>query len=141
MLLPGAPSWPHAPRHQLSGTGTYLVTAGTYQKTHFFRKSARLDAFQNDLFTVMQEFAWTLEAWAVFSNHYHFIAHCPTGANDATSLSRLLTHLHRRAAMWLNECDESPGRKVWHHYWETQLTYQKSYLARLNYVHQGAGFG
>jgi putative transposase len=25
---------------------------------------------------------------------------------------------------------------VWHNYWETRLTYQRSYLARLNYVHQ-----
>ena len=28
------------------------------------------------------------------------------------------------------------GRQVWHNFWETRLTYQKSYLARLNYVHQ-----
>lgn len=31
-----------------------------------------------------------------------------------------------------------PGRKVWHNYFETRLTHQKSYLARLNYVHQNA---
>src|SRR6266404_5459796 len=29
-----------------------------------------------------------------------------------------------------------PGRKIWHNFWDTKLTYQKSYLARLNYVHQ-----
>ena len=32
--------------------------------------------------------------------------------------------------------DGSPGQKVWHDYRETRLTYKKSYLARLNYVHQ-----
>ena len=32
--------------------------------------------------------------------------------------------------------DGAPGRKVWHNYRETRLTYQRSYLARLNYVHQ-----
>ena len=32
--------------------------------------------------------------------------------------------------------DNAPNRKVWCNYWETKLTYQRSYLARLNYVHQ-----
>ncbi|MGA7274814.1 MAG: hypothetical protein WBX14_08225, partial [Candidatus Udaeobacter sp.] len=31
-----------------------------------------------------------------------------------------------------------PARKVWHNFWDTKLSYQKSYLARLNYVHQNA---
>jgi putative transposase len=25
---------------------------------------------------------------------------------------------------------------VWHNFWETRLTFEKSYFARLNYVHQ-----
>ena len=32
--------------------------------------------------------------------------------------------------------DSTPGRQVWHNFRETRLTYEKSYLARLNYVHQ-----
>jgi len=32
----------------------------------------------------------------------------------------------------------APGRKVWHNFRETRLTYEKSYLARLNYAHQNA---
>ena len=27
---------------------------------------------------------------------------------------------------------------IWHNFWDTELTYEKSYLARLNYVHQNA---
>ena len=27
-------------------------------------------------------------------------------------------------------------QKIRHNFWETRLTYEKSYLARLNYVHQ-----
>jgi putative transposase len=41
-------------------------------------------------------------------------------------------------ARWINRLDGTPGRMVWHNYWETRLTYQRSYLARLNYVHQNA---
>ena len=48
----------------------------------------------------------------------------------------MLTVLHRRTAIWVNRLDKTAGRKIWHNFWDTKLTYQKSYLARLNYVHQ-----
>jgi putative transposase len=35
----------------------------------------------------------------------------------------------------LNEMDGTPGRKIWHQYWDSRITYQPSYLARLQYVH------
>lgn len=50
----------------------------------------------------------------------------------------MITVLHRETAIWVNKLDESPGRVVWHNFRETRLTYQKSYLVRLNYVHQNA---
>ena len=28
--------------------------------------------------------------------------------------------------------------KVWYNFWDTRLTFERSYLARLNYVHQNA---
>ena len=48
----------------------------------------------------------------------------------------MLGVLHTRTASWVNRLDKTSSRKVWHNFWETKLTYQKSYLARLNYVHQ-----
>ena len=50
----------------------------------------------------------------------------------------MLAKLHARTAVSLNRLDQTPDRKVWHNFWETKLTYQKSYLARLSYVHQNA---
>lgn len=58
------------------------------------------------------------------------------GAASGASLSQMLGTLHTRTAGWVNRLDHTPGRRVWHNFWETKLTYQKSYLARLNYVHQ-----
>src|SRR5439155_2784208 len=81
---------------------------------------------------------WRLEAWAVFSNHYHFVAHSPENENDASSLSRMLGRLHEKTAKWINKLDRTPGRQVWHNFRDTRLTYEKSYLARLRYVHQNA---
>jgi len=128
--------WPHAPLHQLSQRGTYFVTAGTYLKLHHFRSRQRLRILHRGLLTVARDFDWHLEAWAVFSNHYHFIGHSPAQAPDASNLADMLSVLHTKTAGWVNRLDHAPGRKVWFNYRETRLTYQRSYLARVNYVHQ-----
>jgi putative transposase len=130
--------WPHAPLHVLSESGTYIVTAGTYQKHHYFRGRERLEVLHRGLLKVAEESAWKLEAWAVFSNHYHFIGHSPSNDTDAKSLSPMLNKLHERTAIWINRMDHAPGRKVWFNFRETRLTYEKSYLARLHYVHHNA---
>ena len=88
------------------------------------------------MLSLAQQYRWQLEAWAVFSNHYHFIARSLEDADGSASLSEMLTVLHRRTAIWVNRLDNTPSRKIWHNFWDGKLTYQKSYLARLNYVHQ-----
>jgi len=128
--------WPHAPVHQLSESGTYIVTVGTYLKRHHFRGPDRLDVLHRGLLTLARDFGWDLEAWAVFPNHYHFVGHSPTQEQGAASLARMLGLLHEKTAKWVDRLDGTPGGKVWHNFRETLLTYQKSYLARLNYVHQ-----
>lgn len=127
--------WPHAPTHRLGSEGVYFVTAATYQKDHHFRGRARLEVLHRGLLKVCTLFEWRLEAWAVFSNHYHFVAHSP---GNAESLPFMLGHLHERMATWVNKLDTTPGRKVWHNYWETLLTHQTSYFARLCYTHKNA---
>jgi putative transposase len=128
--------WPHAPVHMLSDRGTYFLTAGTYRKEHFFRGANRLSVLHRGLLKLAQDIDWQLEAWAVFSNHYHFVAHSPESEDSAESLSRMLGLLHEKTAKWINKLDGKAGRQVWHNFWETKLTYEKSYLVRLNYVHQ-----
>ena len=130
--------WPHAPEHRLTETGTYFVTAATHQKAHHFRGAKRLEVLHRGLLTVAADAGWNLEAWAVFSNHYHFVAKTPEEASDASSLSQMLGLLHEKTAKWANKLDGVTGRKVWHNFRETRLTYEKSYFARLNYVHQNA---
>jgi putative transposase len=132
------PHWPHAPTHQLAVRGTYFVTGSTHKKLHFFRAAKRLEVLHRGLLAVADQFGWRLESWAAFSNHYHFVAHSPENSADASSLSEMLSVLHVKTAAWVNKLDKQPGRKVWFNYWDTRLTQQKSYLARLNYVHQNA---
>src|SRR5262245_19840406 len=50
----------------------------------------------------------------------------------------MLSHLHTETATAINHQENATGRPVWYNFWETRLTYERSYLARLNYVHQNA---
>jgi putative transposase len=125
--------WPHAPLHRLSDRGTFIVTAGTYHKEHFFRAPDRRDHLQEKLLALAKECGWQLEAWAVFSNHYHFVAHALAGAAD---LGELLKRLHGETSGHVNRLDQAEGREVWFNFWETVLTFEASYLARLSYVHR-----
>src|SRR5262249_16220863 len=133
--MPVRKDWPHAPIHRLSEHGTFLVTGATINKEHFFRGLDELTFLESELLRLAKQFEVALEAWAVFSNHYHFIAHVLGAENP---LATLLSELHTTTAMELNRRHGAPGRQVWFHYWDTQLTFEKSYLARLNYVHQNA---
>ena len=126
-------SWPHAPPHRLFEKGTYIVTCGTYQKQLFLNTPEKLTLVRNLLFELALKHGWALQAWAVMSNHYHFVASSP---DDPTSLKKMLSTLHTLSARDLNRMDSTPGRHVWYNYYESRITYEKSWLARLKYVHQ-----
>jgi putative transposase len=84
-------------------------------------------------FGLARDHAVSLQAWTVFSNHYHLVA---DGSGDA--LHRLLTELHSRQSIICNERDNAKGRKVWYQFRDTELTFERSWLARLRYTHENA---
>ena len=127
--------WAHSPMHQLTEAGAYIVTCGTYLKRHHFRGAERLRFLCDALLGRAAEYGWNLQAWAVFSNHYHFVALSPAGAD---SLVLFLKKLHSDTAMAANRWDGTRGRQVWFQYWDKHLTFEKSYFARLSYVHRNA---
>jgi len=127
--------WPHAPVHRLSEHGVYFVTAGTLHKRPLWDTPAKRDLLEGLLLSLARGNGWQLEAWAVFANHYHFVAR---GSPDSRPLRDFLRELHSRSAIALNRLDGVRGRTVWHNFWDTRLTYQHAYLARLNYTHQNA---
>jgi putative transposase len=125
-------SWHHRPAHLFVHGAMYLVTAGTLHKKRFFQANDRLALLQETLFDVAEHYGWGLQAWAIFSNHYHFIAQAP---RDAQTLRVMIQRLHSETSRKVNEMDSLPGRRVWFQYWDSCLTFEKSYYARLNYVH------
>ena len=125
--------WPHAPIHRLNSDGVFMVTGATLYKNHFFSGAEKLDLLEGTLLTLAKEYQWQLEAWSVFSNHYHFVGR---GNGQAGDMGIFLKHLHGETARKLNLLDHLTGRQVWYNFWDTELTFEKSYLARLSYVHR-----
>jgi len=113
-----------------------MITAGTYLKQHFFEGDLRLGFIQDLLLDTIFKHGWQVQAWAVFPNHYHFIA--GTSALSAASLPVLIREAHSISARWVNQQDGTSGRKVWYNYMESHITKEASHLARLHYVHANA---
>lgn len=128
------PPWPHAPPHWTFEPGIYFVTASTYRRQSLFADPAGLDIVSSRLLESARDFGWSVRAWVVLSNHYHFMARSPHGTGQ--SLRVWLRELHRSAALALNKQAQTPGRRVWMNFRESRITHQRSYLARLNYIHQ-----
>lgn len=128
--------WPHAPPHWTLLPGTYLVTAGTFQRQRLFDTPAKLTLVTHRLLDTAKEFGWQIKAWAVLANHYHILVDSPEGTGE--SLRVWLTNFHRTTAIALNQVDETPGRRVWFNFWESHITHQTSYLVRLRYVNENA---
>ena len=133
-------SWPHAPPHYFTPHGTYIITAATLiitaatlHRKPLFDCDAKLDLFRDTTFELAKDYSLVLQAWAFFANHYHLVV---SFENTNTTHRDFVRHLHRQLATRLNQVDAIPGRRVMYEFWDTHLTFEKSWLARLNYVHQ-----
>ncbi len=125
-------SWHHAPRHSTKGSGIYFITAATLHKEHFYRGHRRLDLLAKGVLAHVAEAGWRLDAWAVFSNHYHLVVGIPP---DGSAVPNVLRTIHSELAQQVNALDDAQGRQVWYQYRDTQLTGQRSELARTAYVY------
>lgn len=125
--------WHHRPTHVFRPQSAYILTAATLHKEHFFQGPERLRLLHNALLELAEKYEWQIQARAVFSNHYHWIGISP---ENSLTLKKFVSHLHTVTAAKINHLDGTPSRKVWFEFWDTCLTYEESYYARLKYVHQ-----
>ena len=123
----------HTPPHYFVPNAMYMVTGSIYQKQNLIYENRCKEFFLQTLFEKANLFGWNMEAWAVLHNHYHFISQAP---DDSITLPKLLQQTHSITAIQFNRWDHIPGRQVWQNYWDTCITYEASYLARLRYVHE-----
>ncbi len=124
--------YPHNPPHLFRSNAVYMVTGAILHKHHLLMDDSRKNLFCQTLFERAELHGWQPEAWAVLGNHYHFVAQAP---ERASTLALLIKQIHSITARSLNQLDGTPGRQVWYNYWDSCITYETSYFARLHYVH------
>ena len=110
----------------------YMVTGAILHNQYLLIENRRKEFILHTLLERATLLGWNLQAWAVLNNHYHFIAQAP---EDAKTLEKLIRQLHSITAIEINRWDNTLGRQVWFNYWDSCLTYERSYLARLHYIH------
>jgi putative transposase len=108
-----------------------MITGATLYKEHFYDNTEKLSRLRELLFETAHRFGWNLEAWSLFSNHYHLIS---CGTDSVSGLSRWIQRFHSVAGEMVNLIDDKPGRRIWYQYWDKCLTFESSYWPRLNYV-------
>jgi putative transposase len=122
----------HNPPHYFVSKTMYIVTGAILHNQRLLNDDRRKFLVLEILLERCVHWKWELEAWAILENHYHFIARAP---EDALTLETLIRQIHSKSAVELNKLDKALGRKVWHNYWDTCITLETSYYARLHYVH------
>jgi len=123
---------PNNPPHYFVSNAIYIVTGSVLYNRHLLTDDKHKSLVYEVLFERAAHWGWELEAWAILKNHYHFIARAP---ENALSLEKLIRQFHSKTAVELNKLDKTVGRKVWYNYWDTCITLETSYYARLHYVH------
>ena len=118
----------HAPPHYFVPNAKYMVTGSIVHKQSILRNDKYKYFFLQTLFEKANLFSWELEAWAVLDNHYHIIAQAP---DNSTTLRKILQQTHSITAIQFNRWDNASGRQVWQNYWDTCITYEKSYLGKI----------
>src|SRR5262245_42773847 len=121
----------HNPPHYFVSNAMYIVTGAILHNQPLLIEERRKQFILLTLLERAALFGWNLQAWAILNNHYHFIAQAP---ENVMNLSKLIQQLHSITAIEINRWDNTTGRQVWFNYWDSCLTYEKSYLARLHYV-------
>jgi putative transposase len=122
----------HNPPHYFASNTMYIVTGAILHNQRLLNDDRRKFLILEILLERCAHWKWELEAWAILENHYHFIARAP---EDALTLETLIRQIHSKSAVELNKLDKALGRKVCHNYWDTCITLETSYFARLHYVH------
>lgn len=126
--------WPKTPSHRLHEKGTFAVTGGTAKKTYLFDTPEKLDKVQEILLKLAVEFHWQLEAWSLFSNHYHFLVSSKTPEN----LDVFIETFHLQTTEMINAIDTVENRKVWSDYSVNKIIMQASHYAFLNFIHHNS---
>ena len=143
--MPEYKSYQHNPPHLFIAKAKYFITASTYKRKTYLRSSAAKERLIWSLSKEFSDHNWSIEDWVILDNHYHLMVNAP---KDSGTLPDIMRESHRFTALWIKKNMESINHvdgaltrskqtikgKIFYNYFDTCITYEKSYFARLNYI-------
>src|SRR3989338_3170324 len=123
----------HTPPHLYRPGAKYFITASTVKKLRLLDDNAK-ERLLISLLKSCNNHGWKLEDWVILDNHYHIMLNAP---EDEVSLSRFVAEYHKFTAMFIkkNNPEAAHLAKIFNNYWDTCISYERSYYARLNYIY------
>jgi putative transposase len=124
--------YPHNPPHLFRAGATYFVTASTLAHHALMGDPRRRqECFESWRFAADRSH-WSMVAWVILTDHYHLLLVAPEESGD---IARLAGSVHQHTSREWNREDRARGRQVWWNFWDTCITYERSFYARINYIH------
>ena len=126
-------TYKHNPAHLFRSNVKYFITGATYEKKYHIEEESAKQRLIESISKGFMDYHWKLEDWVILNNHYHLIVEAP---GNAETLSGIMRDIHKFTAMWIkkNIISTKNVEKIWWNYWDTCLTFENSYNARLNYL-------
>jgi putative transposase len=142
-------TYKHNPPHLFAPNAKYMITGAIYRKLPFLKAPEAKRHLLETLFKGCEKYNWSVEDWVILDNHYHVMLN---GPDSALNLSKLINEVHKFTALWIKkniimECRNGidtvnalqkplhKTTKIFHNYWDSCITYERSYFARLNYIY------
>ncbi|MCJ7458917.1 MAG: transposase [candidate division Zixibacteria bacterium] len=124
----------HNPPHLFRPSSKYFITGSTYLKKHFLTPESSKRRLLDSIVKGCEKYNWVLEDWVILNNHYHLMLNAP---DKADTLGAMFKEVHKFTAMWLQENfpELKDEKKIFYNYWDSCITFEKSYFARLNYIY------
>lgn len=122
----------HTPPHLYRSGAKYFITASIFRKMMLLDDKAKERLFLS-LLKACENHFWKLEDWVILDNHYHIMLNAPEGE---INLSRFVAEYHKFVALFIKKNNPKTIHlsKIFNNYWDTCISYEKSYYARLNYI-------
>ncbi|MDW7679596.1 MAG: transposase [bacterium] len=126
-------TYKHTPAHLFRPHAKYFITGATLNKVQYFKSCESKQAAIEYMFKSFDHYGWIIEDWVFLNNHYHIMADAP---ENPETLSQVINNFHRFSALKLKKLhpEFADVEHVWYNYWDTCITYEKSYFARINYI-------
>ncbi len=124
----------HNPPHLFKPNAKYLITGLTYLKKNFLAPENSKAKLLTSINKACERYHWFLEDWVILNNHYHLMLNAPS---DASTLKAMFNEIHKFTAIWLkkNFPELKEEKKIFYNYWDSCITYERPYFARLNYIY------